>query len=176
MPLLSALSGSPNQPRGDLDADMADRAPVGDLLGQPGGLQFPELRCEGFPALQGLAQGHQKGPGGVAVVPPGGGLQVLRKGPQRLETVSIRQHPRRWTGYVRYPHFLACPDPLSILRQLVLQTKARAELKEAIEATLDTGLPRAFTPDLYRAKCSAVFEHVYESYPERNTGVYSQAM
>ncbi len=28
---------------------------------------------------------------------------------------------------------------------------------------LDTGLPRAFTPELYKQKCSALFEHVYES-------------
>src|SRR5512133_2327626 len=53
---------------------------------------------------------------------------------------------------------------------------ARSQLKLTIEDTLDTGLPRAFTPELYRAKCSAVFEHVYESYPERNAGVYSQAI
>jgi type I restriction enzyme R subunit len=50
---------------------------------------------------------------------------------------------------------------------------ARSQLKLAIEDTLDTGLPRAFTPELYSQKCSAVFEHVYESYPERNAGVYS---
>jgi len=53
---------------------------------------------------------------------------------------------------------------------------ARSQLKLTIEDALDTGLPRAFTPELYRAKCSAVFEHVYESYPERNAGVYSQAV
>ncbi len=32
---------------------------------------------------------------------------------------------------------------------------------------------RAYTPELYRQKCSAVFEHVYESYPERDAGVYA---
>ena len=37
----------------------------------------------------------------------------------------------------------------------------------AIEDTLDNGLPRAFTPELYRNKCAAIFEHIYESYPER---------
>lgn len=44
---------------------------------------------------------------------------------------------------------------------------ARSQLKLAIEDTLDAGLPPAYTPELYRQKCSAVFEHVYESYPER---------
>ena len=28
-------------------------------------------------------------------------------------------------------------------------------------------------PELYGQKCSAIFEHVYESYPERNSGVYA---
>jgi type I restriction enzyme R subunit len=39
---------------------------------------------------------------------------------------------------------------------------------------LDMGLPRAYSTDLYKQKCAAVFEHVYESYPERTIGVYSQ--
>ena len=50
---------------------------------------------------------------------------------------------------------------------------ARSQLRLAIEDTLDTGLPRAYAPDMYRQKCAAVFEHVYESYPERNAGVYA---
>lgn len=50
---------------------------------------------------------------------------------------------------------------------------ARAMLFESIKDTLDTGLPRAYTPELYQQKCSAVFEHVYESYPERDAGVYA---
>ena len=50
---------------------------------------------------------------------------------------------------------------------------ARSQLKLTIEDTLDNGLPRAYTPALYQQKCSAVFEHVYESYPERNVGVYA---
>jgi len=53
------------------------------------------------------------------------------------------------------------------------KSAARSQLKLTIEDTLDSGLPRAYTPDLYRQKCSAVFEHVYESYPERNAGVYA---
>ena len=43
----------------------------------------------------------------------------------------------------------------------------RARLMESIKDTLDTGLPRPYTPELYREKRAAVFEHVYESYPER---------
>ena len=43
------------------------------------------------------------------------------------------------------------------------KSTARSQLKLAIEDTLDNGLPRAYTPELYHDKCSAVFEHVYES-------------
>ena len=53
------------------------------------------------------------------------------------------------------------------------KSTARSQLKLTIEDTLDTGLPRAYTPELYNQKCSAVFEHVYESYPERDAGVYA---
>ena len=55
------------------------------------------------------------------------------------------------------------------------KSTARSQLKLTIEDTLDTGLPRAYTPELYHQKCSAVFEHVYESYPERDVGVYPGA-
>ena len=41
------------------------------------------------------------------------------------------------------------------------------------DAVTDSGLPRAYTPPLYQLKCAAVFEHIYESYPERNAGVYA---
>ena len=69
-------------------------------------------------------------------------------------------------------------DLLARLKELLVlnwrqKSTARSQLKLAIEDTLDSGLPRAYTPDLYRRKCSAVFEHVYESYPERNAGVYA---
>ena len=46
---------------------------------------------------------------------------------------------------------------------------ARSRVKLAIEDVLDQGLPRAYTPDLYKQKCSAVFEHVYEVYGDRGT-------
>lgn len=70
-------------------------------------------------------------------------------------------------------------DLLTRLKALLVlnwrqKSTARSQLKLTIEDTLDSGLPRAYTPELYQQKCSAVFEHVFESYPERNTGVYSQ--
>jgi len=70
-------------------------------------------------------------------------------------------------------------DLLSRLKQLLVlnwrqKSAARSTLKLAIEDTLDSGLPRAYTPEIYNQKCFALFEHVYESYPERNTGVYAE--
>ncbi len=43
----------------------------------------------------------------------------------------------------------------------------------AIEDTLDAGLPKAYTPELDKQKCTALFEHVCESYTEKNVGVYA---
>lgn len=64
------------------------------------------------------------------------------------------------------------------LKQLLVlkwrqKSSARSQLKLAIEDVLDSGLPRAFTPELYQQKCSALFEHAYECYPEKNVGVYA---
>lgn len=52
------------------------------------------------------------------------------------------------------------------------KSTARSQLKLVIEDTLDSGLPRPYTPDLYNEKCLAVFEHVNERYPERNAGFF----
>lgn len=48
------------------------------------------------------------------------------------------------------------------------KSNARSQLKLSIEDTLDTGLPGAYTPELYQQKCAAMFEHFYESYPQRD--------
>jgi len=53
------------------------------------------------------------------------------------------------------------------------KSSARSQVKLAIEDMLDTGLPRAYGKPLYQQKCSALFEHLYESYPERDAGVYA---
>jgi type I restriction enzyme R subunit len=34
-------------------------------------------------------------------------------------------------------------------------------------------IQRAYTKELYGQKCAAVFEHMYESYPERNAGIFA---
>jgi type I restriction enzyme R subunit len=52
------------------------------------------------------------------------------------------------------------------------KSAARSQLRLMIEDTLDSGLPRAYTPELYNDKCSAVFEHVYERYPDQGRSIY----
>jgi type I restriction enzyme R subunit len=49
------------------------------------------------------------------------------------------------------------------------KAQARAQVKLAIEDALDEGLPRADTPDLYKSKCTVVFEHVVETFGEAAT-------
>ncbi len=51
---------------------------------------------------------------------------------------------------------------------------ARSQLKLAIEDTLDLGLPSTYTSEFYSQKCLAVFERLYECYPERDAGVYAE--
>jgi type I restriction enzyme R subunit len=62
---------------------------------------------------------------------------------------------------------------LRVRRALVLnwrqKAQARAQVKLAIEDILDEGLPRAYTPDLYKSKCSVLFEHVFERFGEAAT-------
>ena len=69
-------------------------------------------------------------------------------------------------------------DMLERLKQLLVlnwrqKSSARSQPKLVIKDVLDTGLPRAYDKPLYEQKCAALFEHVLESYPERDTGVYA---
>jgi type I restriction enzyme R subunit len=41
--------------------------------------------------------------------------------------------------------------------------QSRAMVRLCINEFLDK-LPRAYTPELYQAKCDAVYQHVYDSY------------
>ena len=59
--------------------------------------------------------------------------------------------------------------------QLAAEGRARSQVKLKIEDVLEAGLPRAYSPELYRQKCAALFEHLYESYPEHDVGVYAAA-
>jgi type I restriction enzyme R subunit len=44
------------------------------------------------------------------------------------------------------------------------KAQARAQVRLAIEDTLDEGLPRSFTSEIYQTKCAILFEHVFESF------------
>jgi type I restriction enzyme R subunit len=55
------------------------------------------------------------------------------------------------------------------------RASARAQVRLAIEDALDEGLPQRYTKELYRTKCDALFEHVYESYYGDGSSVYSDA-
>jgi type I restriction enzyme, R subunit len=66
---------------------------------------------------------------------------------------------------------------LEKLKQLLVlnwrqKATARSQVKLAIEDVLDHGLPRGYTPDIYKQKCSAVFVHIYESYGDRGANMY----
>ena len=45
------------------------------------------------------------------------------------------------------------------------KTAARSKVRLAIEDVLE-GLPKAFDKNLYQQKCAALFEHIYETYPQ----------
>jgi len=51
--------------------------------------------------------------------------------------------------------------------------QARAEVRVTIEKLLDQGLPRAYTPDLFEQKATAVFQHVYDAYFGAGRSVYA---
>ena len=51
--------------------------------------------------------------------------------------------------------------------------QARAEVRVTIEKLLDSGLPRAYTPELFEQKTSAVFQHVYDAYYGAGRSVYA---
>ena len=44
-----------------------------------------------------------------------------------------------------------------------------------IEKVLDEGLPRAYTPELFEEKATAVFQHVYDAYYGAGNSVYASA-
>jgi len=53
--------------------------------------------------------------------------------------------------------------------------QARAKIRLAIEDTLDEGLPRAYTKDLFAMKSDVLFEHVYEAYAGDGRSVFTPA-
>ena len=46
------------------------------------------------------------------------------------------------------------------------KAQARAQVRLAIEDVLDEGLPRSYSAEFYKQKCSALFEHVFENFAQ----------
>ncbi len=53
--------------------------------------------------------------------------------------------------------------------------QTRAQVRTTIELMLDRGLPPTYSPDLYEAKCEAVYQHVYDSYYGQGASIYGSA-
>ncbi len=52
--------------------------------------------------------------------------------------------------------------------------QARAEVRVTIEQVMDSGLPEAYSPELFEAKAGAVYQHVYEAYYGAGMSIYSR--
>lgn len=53
--------------------------------------------------------------------------------------------------------------------------QSRAAVRVEIESRLDRILPTSFTIDLYKEKCDAVYQHIFESYFDDGSSVYAMA-
>jgi len=53
--------------------------------------------------------------------------------------------------------------------------QSRAQVKVTIETELDKGLPRAYTPEVFKAKAEALFQHFYDSYQDVTKSIYTVA-
>jgi type I restriction enzyme, R subunit len=54
--------------------------------------------------------------------------------------------------------------------------QARADVRVTIEKLLDQGLPKAYSPELFEQKTTAVFQHVYDAYYGAGRSVYAHAV
>ncbi|MEB0003945.1 type I restriction endonuclease subunit R [Cryobacterium sp. RTC2.1] len=53
--------------------------------------------------------------------------------------------------------------------------QSRAAVRVEVESQLDRILPRSFSVDLYKKKCDAVYQHIFESYFDDGSSVYATA-
>ena len=93
----------------------------------------------------------------------------LRHEPPRLTELAI--FPSQSLNFFLHFHVVRLRQLLTISWRQHVGARARVQL--AIQDTLDEGLPRAYSKELYETKCAAVFEHVYESYQGEGQSVYS---
>jgi type I restriction enzyme R subunit len=75
-----------------------------------------------------------------------------------------------------------CRDMLAKLKteMLVLNWRkkrtSRAAVRVEIEKMLDSGLPEAYTVELFEQKSGALFQHILEKYPEQGSSVYQDGV
>jgi type I restriction enzyme R subunit len=48
-----------------------------------------------------------------------------------------------------------------------------SKVKLTIQDVLDTGLPRAYSKEIYEENCVVLFEHFYENYPDQAVSTYA---
>ena len=53
--------------------------------------------------------------------------------------------------------------------------QSRAQVRLAVQKMLDEGLPGAFTPTMYSQACEAVYQHLYDNYPDADNNIYALA-
>lgn len=53
--------------------------------------------------------------------------------------------------------------------------QARGAVRQAIEVTLDRGLPGAYDEALFYSKCDGIFRHIYDAYSDGAGGIYRAA-
>ena len=68
---------------------------------------------------------------------------------------------------------------LERLRQVLVldwrkRQSSRAQVEDTIKGLLDENLPRAYSPEIYRSKCEAIFHHVFESYRGEGESIFSE--
>ena len=51
---------------------------------------------------------------------------------------------------------------------------SRAQVEDTIKGLLDENLPRVYSPEIYRSKCEAIFQHVFESYRGEGESIFSE--
>jgi type I restriction enzyme R subunit len=108
-------------------------------------------------------------------VPP----HVVRHHPRSHQAVGPKT-PRPRDPEKRAEVKKVARELLAKIKELIVinwrqKSRARSQLKLSIEDVLDKGLPRAYSPELYKQKCTVVFQHFYEKYSDKNASVYAEA-
>lgn len=53
--------------------------------------------------------------------------------------------------------------------------QGRGAVRQAIEVTLDRGLPEAYDEDLFNRKCDTLYRHIFDAYQSGREGIYAAA-